>query len=81
MIKERQITVLQFYKVCDYCGEEIRDHSLTLMEKKGFPSKHFHSMPSGGEKGTVEHTCLELFYWKYNFMNELFSSELICKAV
>lgn len=62
MIKKREIKVIQSYKVCDCCGEEITDYLSVLMESnQGLPDKHFHSMHSGGEKGIVDHTCIELF--------------------
>ena len=62
MIKEREVKMIQSYKVCDYCGEEITDALSVVMEsKKGLPDKHFHSMHSGGQKGVVDCTCIELF--------------------
>ena len=62
MIKEREIKMIQSYKVCDYCGEEITDALSVLMEsKEGLPDKHFHSMYSGGKKGTVDRSCIDLF--------------------
>ena len=60
MIKERTIT--QKYIVCDYCGEEIDDHSsISIDYKNGLKTKHFHSMYAGGSKGRVKTTCYDLF--------------------
>ena len=62
MRKEREVKIMRSYKVCDYCEEEITDAlSVVMKSKKGLPDKHFHSMHSGGQKGVVEHTCIELF--------------------
>ena len=64
MIKEREIKMIQSYKVCDYCGEEITDSSSVIMESKEglrLPDKHFHSMHSRGQKGVFDHTWIELF--------------------
>ena len=62
MIKEREVKMVQSYKVCDYCGEEITDAlSIVMVSKTGLPDKHFHSMHSGGQKGVEDHTCAELF--------------------
>ncbi len=44
-------------KICDYCGEEIKDYSWS-----GGDTTDFHSMYSGGHLGNVKETCLD----KYN---------------
>ena len=70
MIKEREVKITQSYKVCDYCGKEITDALSVLMDsKEGMPDKHFHSMHSGGQKGVIGHTCIELF--ESDILNEV----------
>lgn len=49
------------YIVCDYCWDEIDDHSSTSKTYENGDVKHFHSMYAGGSKGRVKKTCLDLF--------------------
>ncbi len=49
------------YRVCDWCGEELKDYTTATLTFPDGSEKHFHKMYAGGARGEVEKTCLDFY--------------------